>query len=54
MPTDDVGAVVKLLESRDDIAVVMFEPSGASWGQVPLPPGFVQAIRDGDRQSAAS
>ena len=46
MPTDDVGAVVKLIESRDDIAVVMFEPSGASWGQVPLPPGFVQAIRD--------
>src|ERR1700730_7946561 len=44
--TDEVAAVVKLLESRDDIAVVMFEPSGASWGQVPLPPGFVQAIRD--------
>ena len=38
--------VVKLLEGRDDIAAVMFEPSGASWGQVPLPPGFVQAIRD--------
>jgi glutamate-1-semialdehyde 2,1-aminomutase len=46
MPTDDIAAVVKLIESRDDIAVVMFEPSGASWGQVPLPPGFVQAIRD--------
>ena len=46
MPTDDVGAVVKLIEERDDIAAVMFEPSGASWGQVPLPPGFVQAIRD--------
>jgi glutamate-1-semialdehyde 2,1-aminomutase len=46
MPTDDVGAVVKLIEDRDDIAAVMFEPSGASWGQVPLPPGFVQAIRD--------
>jgi glutamate-1-semialdehyde 2,1-aminomutase len=46
MPTDDVSTVVKLIESRDDIAVVMFEPSGASWGQVPLPPGFVQAIRD--------
>ncbi|MBI2739328.1 MAG: aminotransferase class III-fold pyridoxal phosphate-dependent enzyme [Rhodospirillales bacterium] len=46
MPTDDVGPTVKLLESRDDIAAVMFEPSGASWGQVPLPPGFVQAIRD--------
>jgi glutamate-1-semialdehyde 2,1-aminomutase len=46
MPTDDVAAVVKLLEERDDIAAVMFEPSGASWGQVPLPPGFVQAIRE--------
>ena len=46
MPTDDVGAIVKLIETRDDIAAVMFEPSGASWGQVPLPPGFVQAIRD--------
>src|SRR3954468_15881201 len=46
MPPADVGATVKLLESRDDIAAVMFEPSGASWGQVPLPPGFVQAIRD--------
>lgn len=46
MPSDDVGAVVKLLESRDDIAAVMFEPSGASWGQVPLPPGFIQTVRD--------
>src|SRR5215470_955891 len=46
MPTDDVAPTVKLLESRDDIAAVMFEPSGASWGQVPLPPGFVQAIRE--------
>jgi glutamate-1-semialdehyde 2,1-aminomutase len=46
MPTDDVAAVVKLLEERDDVAAVMFEPSGASWGQVPLPPGFVQAIRE--------
>jgi glutamate-1-semialdehyde 2,1-aminomutase len=46
MPSDDVGAVVKLLESRDDIAAVMFEPSGASWGQVPLPPDFIQTVRD--------
>ena len=46
LPADTVEAVVKAIESRDDIAAVMFEPSGASWGQVPLPPGFVQAIRD--------
>ena len=43
---DDVAAVVKVIETRDDIAAVMFEPSGASWGQVPLPAGFVQAVRD--------
>jgi len=46
MPTDDVGAIVRLIETRDDIAMVMFEPSGASWGQVPLPAGFAQAVRD--------
>ncbi len=46
MPADDVAPVVKLLEERDDIAAVMFEPSGASWGQVPLPPGFARAIRE--------
>ena len=46
MPADDVAAVVRLIETRrDDIAAVMFEPSGASWGQVPLPPGFAQAVR---------
>src|SRR5690348_2000524 len=34
MPSDDVAAVVRLIEQRDDTAMVMFEPSGASWGQV--------------------
>ena len=24
----------------------MFEPSGASWGQAPLPPGFIKAVRE--------
>src|ERR1700750_662530 len=46
MSQNDVAAVVKLIEERDDIAAVMFEPSGASWGQAPLPPGFIQAVRD--------
>jgi len=46
MPADDPAPTVKLLEERDDIAAVIFEPSGASWGQVPLPPGFIQALRD--------
>jgi glutamate-1-semialdehyde 2,1-aminomutase len=45
MPTDDVQSTVSLLETRDDIAAVMLEPSGGSWGQVPLPAGFLQALR---------
>src|ERR1700750_1158034 len=50
MSQNDVAAVVKLIEERDDIAAVMFEPSGASWGQAPLPPGFIQAVRDATRK----
>ena len=46
MPTDDVQATVSLLDSRDDIAAVIIEPSGGSWGQVPLPTGFLQSLRE--------
>jgi glutamate-1-semialdehyde 2,1-aminomutase len=46
MPTDSPQPTVSLLEARDDIAAVIVEPSGASWGQVPLPPGFLQALRE--------
>jgi glutamate-1-semialdehyde 2,1-aminomutase len=46
MPTDDVQATVSLLDDRDDIAAVIIEPSGGSWGQVPLPAGFLRALRD--------
>jgi len=46
IPTDDVQATVSLLDARDDIAAVIIEPSGANWGQVPLPPGFLQALRE--------
>jgi glutamate-1-semialdehyde 2,1-aminomutase len=30
---------------RDDIAAVILEGSGASWGQVPLPEGFLEGLR---------
>ena len=33
LPADDVAPAVEAIEKRDDIAAVMFEPSGASWGQ---------------------
>jgi glutamate-1-semialdehyde 2,1-aminomutase len=46
MPTDDVQSTVALLNARDDIAAVLVEPSGGNWGQVPLPPGFLQTLRE--------
>jgi glutamate-1-semialdehyde 2,1-aminomutase len=48
-PGDDVGPALEALRSRDDIAAVIVEPSGASWGQVPLPPGFLGALREATR-----
>jgi glutamate-1-semialdehyde 2,1-aminomutase len=50
LPADDVAPAVGAIESRDDIAAVIFEPSGASWGQVPLPPGFGAALREATRR----
>lgn len=44
--TDSLEAVTKVLEGRSDVAGVVLEASGASWGQVPLPPGFLAGLRD--------
>jgi len=45
VPADDIAHVARTLEARADVAAVMLEPSGASWGQVPLPPGFIAELR---------
>ena len=50
LPADSPGAAIETLQSRGDIAAVLLEPSGASWGQVPLPPGFLAAIREATRR----
>ncbi len=44
-PPDDLDATRALIESRDDIAAVILEPTGATWGQVPLPRPFVAELR---------
>src|SRR5204863_9259959 len=36
LPADDAAVVVETIKSRDDIAAVILEGSGASWGMVPL------------------
>jgi glutamate-1-semialdehyde 2,1-aminomutase len=46
LPADSVQPTLQALEARDDIAAVILEPGGASWGQVPLPAGFLQALRE--------
>lgn len=46
LPTDDPARVAQELETRDDIGTVMIEPSGASWGLVPLPEGYLESLRE--------
>jgi glutamate-1-semialdehyde 2,1-aminomutase len=46
LPSDDIALVARTLGERDDVAAVVLEPSGASWGQVPLPAGFLAGLRE--------
>ena len=50
LPAEGIPRIVETLQARDDIAAVIFEPSGASWGQVPLPPGFIARLREVTRK----
>lgn len=45
-PPDDLEATLALLASRDDIAAVILEPTGASFGWSPMSRDFVAALRD--------
>ena len=51
LSADDPSHAVETLRARDDIAAVLLEPSGASWGQVPLPPGFLSVLREATRRA---
>lgn len=41
----DLAVAAETLKGRDDIAAVILEASGASWGMVPLPAGFLAGLR---------
>jgi glutamate-1-semialdehyde 2,1-aminomutase len=45
-PPDDLEATRALLDSRDDIAAVILEPTGASFGWSPMSREFVAALRE--------
>jgi glutamate-1-semialdehyde 2,1-aminomutase len=44
-PAGDLAETERLLDSHGDVAAVIIEPTGASWGQVPTTPDFLVALR---------
>lgn len=45
LPQSDASAVRNRL-AEGDVAAVIVEPTGASWGTLPLPPGFLEELRE--------
>ena len=45
-PPGDVVALEKILSEHDDVAAVIMEPTGATFGLVPLPVGFAAKARE--------
>ncbi|HVU86965.1 MAG TPA: aspartate aminotransferase family protein [Pirellulales bacterium] len=43
-PPGDIQATRAVLDSHKDIAAAIIEPTGASWGQVPISPAFIEAL----------
>jgi glutamate-1-semialdehyde 2,1-aminomutase len=46
LPPGDIAAMRAALAGDDDIAAVIIEPTGASFGMVPLAPEFLAALRE--------
>ena len=50
LPTNDLPRLEAALAAVPDVAAVILEPSGASWGTVPLAPGFLAGVREATRR----
>jgi glutamate-1-semialdehyde 2,1-aminomutase len=46
IPDGDLNLVEDVFSREDDIAAAIVEPSGASWGRVPLDPAFLRGLRE--------
>ncbi|MDP2949837.1 MAG: aspartate aminotransferase family protein [Chloroflexota bacterium] len=46
VPQNDIGLVEHTLAEDPEIAAVIVEPTGASWGTLPLAPGFLAQLRE--------
>ena len=45
-PAGDLATTRAAIDEHDDIAAAIIEPTGASWGQVPLKPDFLHGLRE--------
>jgi glutamate-1-semialdehyde 2,1-aminomutase len=46
VPNNDLAAVERVLAADDDIACVILEPTGASYGTIPMAGGFLAGLRE--------
>jgi glutamate-1-semialdehyde 2,1-aminomutase len=46
IPANDLDRLDATLRGDHDVAAIILEPSGASWGTVPLAPGFLAGVRE--------
>src|SRR5260370_32706960 len=46
LPPGEVEAVKRTFASRNDVACVILEPTGTSFGAAPLPPSFLHMLRE--------
>jgi glutamate-1-semialdehyde 2,1-aminomutase len=51
LPPNDPEALRRTLASRDDIAAVIIEPTGSSFGRVPTADGFLAILREATAKS---
>ncbi|MBT7550143.1 MAG: aminotransferase class III-fold pyridoxal phosphate-dependent enzyme, partial [Gemmatimonadetes bacterium] len=42
----DLAAAAAILRGSNDIAAMILEPTGSTWGQVPIQPAFLQGLRE--------
>ena len=45
-PPGNISQLTRLCENRDDVAAVILEPTGATFGKVPLLPQFLSDVRE--------
>lgn len=53
VPASAPQQAIELLRSRGDIAAVILEPTGGSWGRIPLAPELLHGIAAATRQNEA-